>query len=291
MRVRGKGKLLFIAAALLLMGLFYVGQYFFLDTKNQFGQIRVVSSPETSVFLDNVALGKTPYEGKVRVGEYALKLIPQGEATSTASWHGRIKVFKNSLTFVNRELGSSDVTSAGEIFWVTKMDTAPKDPNNGEIYVESEPIGAIVKLDNDEKGVAPLILADVLKGTHELNIFLPGFFQRTQKINVEAKYRVNALFKLALDLSQKPATPESSLKQKVSTESATTKKTTIKVLDTPTGFLRVRSEPTITASEEAQVKPGDEFPLLDEKSGWYQIEYEPNKEGWISSQYSQKTEQ
>jgi len=69
------------------------------------------------------------------------------------------------------------------------------------------------------------------------------------------------------------------------------KKTIITIQDTPTGFLRVREEPSIEASEEAQVKPGDTFGLLDEKDGWYKINYEGKKEGWVYGQYAKKTEE
>jgi uncharacterized protein YgiM (DUF1202 family) len=47
-------------------------------------------------------------------------------------------------------------------------------------------------------------------------------------------------------------------------------------------------EPSTAASEAAKVNPGDRFLLLDEQSGWYQIEYEQDQEGWISSTYAEK---
>jgi uncharacterized protein YgiM (DUF1202 family) len=39
----------------------------------------------------------------------------------------------------------------------------------------------------------------------------------------------------------------------------------------------------------ARVNEGDKFTVLEEKSGWYKITYEPGKEGWISARYTQKT--
>ncbi len=55
--------------------------------------------------------------------------------------------------------------------------------------------------------------------------------------------------------------------------------------------MRVRKEPTVAASEEAQVKPGDKFALIEEKNGWYKINYESDKEGWVSGQYVEKKEE
>ncbi|MBI4009442.1 PEGA domain-containing protein [Candidatus Roizmanbacteria bacterium] len=288
-----KGKLVLLTILILAFGIFVFVRFFILNNQNVFGRIKVVSSPVASVFIDNVAVGKTPFEEKYKVGEYILKLIPEGTATDTASWQGKVKIFKNALTYVNRELGSSDVTSAGEIFTTTKMEKPAKSGDYGEIYVETEPQGAIAYLDNDEKGVSALILSDVLKGDHELSVFMPGFLRRIQKINVDPGYRVNASFKLAIDQTQK-ATASGATKVtggKESTLSAKTKKTFILVKDTPTGFLRVREEPSIAASESAQVKPGEKFLLLEEKEGWMKINYTDDKEGWVSGQYVEKQEE
>ncbi len=198
-----KGKLILLTLLIAGFIIFVFVRFFLLNSQNEMGRIKVVSSPVASVFINNVASGKTPFEDKYKVGEYILKLIPEGNATDTASWQDKIKIYRNALTYVNRELGTSDVTSAGEIFTTTKMDTPAKNRDLGEIYVETEPQGAIVYLDNDEKGVSTLILSDVMKGDHELSVFMPGFLRRTQKVNVDAGYKVVAMFKLAIDESQK----------------------------------------------------------------------------------------
>lgn len=280
-----RGKLVVLLTLVVLFALFLAVRYFLLDNQNQFGNLKVVSSPTASIFIDNVNIGKTPFSDRHKTGEYIIKLIPEGTATETASWQGKIKIYKNSLTYVNRELGSSDVTSAGEVFTVTKMERKPSNSNYGEIYVETEPQGAIVYLDNEEKGVAPLVLADVIKNDHELSVFLPGFLRRTQKINLDPFYRVNAIFKLAIDPMQQQG-QQPSAKKEEATSSASVKKTEVIIKDTPTGWLRVREEPSITASEAARVNPGDKYELLEEKEGWYKIEYQKGKEGWISSEYS-----
>ena len=69
-------------------------------------------------------------------------------------------------------------------------------------------------------------------------------------------------------------------------------KAKVKIKPNSLGFLRVRSGPGRSNSEVAQVKVGEEFVILEESNGWYKIEYEPGKEGWISgsSQYTEKIE-
>lgn len=280
-----KGKLILLTILLVIFAIFIVTKFFILDNQSTLGKLKIISSPTTSVFIDNVAIGRTPFEDKYKVGEFILKLIPEGNATETASWQGKIKIYKNALTYVNRELGSSDITSAGEIFTVSKMEKSPKSSKYGEIYVETEPTGAIVYLNNEEKGVAPLILADIIQGEQELSVFMPGFFRRTQKVNVVGGYRINASFKLAVDQSQTPPTKPNG--EKEATPGATVEKTYVLIKDTPTGWLRVREEPTLNASESGRVNPGDKFPLLEEQEGWYKIKI-ATMEGWISSTYSEK---
>ncbi len=280
-----KGKLILLTILVLLFIGFVGIKFFILNTTNLTGRIKIITSPSTSVFIDNVAVGRTPYEDKQKVGEYILKLIPEGVATETASWQGKVKIYQNALTYVNRELGSTDISSAGEIFTITKMDKPANGPR-GEISVDSDPTGAIVYLDNDEKGIAPLILENVVAGEHEISVYMPGFFRRTQKVNVEEGYRVNALFKLAVDQSQQSqqVLPTG---DKVATPGAQINKIKVVIKDTPTGWLRVREEPTLDASESGKVNTGDEFTLLDEKEGWYKINF-GDKNGWISSVYSGK---
>ena len=289
-----RGKLALLLILILLFAGFVLVRFFILDTQNAYGRIKINSSPTASVFINNMVIGKTPYDDKYKVGEYLLKLIPEGTATETASWNGKINVYKNTLTYVNRELGSSDIFSAGEIFTTQKMPEPPKNSNYGEIYVETEPQGAIVTLDNDEKGVAPLVLQDVTRGDHELSVFMPGFFRRTQKINVDAGYRVNAAFKLALDQSQKQLTKDL---EKEATKSAEAGKTMVTINNNPQGWLRVRADASVEATEEAKVKVGEKFEFLEEKTGWFKIKFNGNEDslvegsftdGWGSSEYSKK---
>lgn len=60
------------------------------------------------------------------------------------------------------------------------------------------------------------------------------------------------------------------------------------ILDTPTGFLRVREESSISASEVGRVRPGEAYEVLDEKDGWIEIQFDDEKKGWISAQYVKK---
>src|SRR3989338_1392161 len=289
-----KKKLLLLLALFTAFIIFLGAKFFILDKQSDSGILKVLSSPNASIFLNNEAIGKTPYEDRIKEGEYLIKLIPEGNATDTATWQGKINVFRNTLAFVDRELGNSELSSSGVVFTVSKIASKPFSSTNGEISIESEPEGSIVYLDNDEKGMTPLLLTNIEKGDHELSVSAPGFFRRTQKINVEPNFRINTTVKLAIDPAFK-AVEDESTQASVSatpnpsgTSDQTTTKKNITILDTPTGWLRVRAEPNLNASEAAKVNPGDKFEVLEEQNGWYKIRYQGQNFGWISARYTKE---
>lgn len=286
-----KKKIIFFLTLIILLFLGAIIKNSFFNKQGEKGTLEVSSSPEASIFANNVAIGKTPFKDEMKTGEYLIKLIPEGEATATASWTGKVQINKRTLSYINIELGSSDVSTAGEVFTVAKMKSRPKNPHQGQIFVKTDPMGAIVYLDNDEKGVAPLLLDNVLQGEHELAVFMPGFFKRVQKINVDSGYKLEAQFKLAIDESQKIDVNQDKEASGEATSAAMIKETKNKtkqvlIKETPTGWLRVRADASLSASESARVNPGDKFKYLDEKSGWYKIEYEKGKTGWVSANYA-----
>ena len=103
-----KGKL----SLLLILVLFFIGfvavRFFILDKQNETGKIKIISSPTASIFINSTFIGKTPYEDKYKVGEYLLKLIPEATATDTASWNGKINIYKNALQKFQKNSGGKN---------------------------------------------------------------------------------------------------------------------------------------------------------------------------------------
>lgn len=62
----------------------------------------------------------------------------------------------------------------------------------------------------------------------------------------------------------------------------------VKILTTPTGYLRVRTGPGTGFAEVARVNPGESYELLEEKTGWVKIKVSDAVSGWVSSQYTTK---
>jgi uncharacterized protein YgiM (DUF1202 family) len=44
----------------------------------------------------------------------------------------------------------------------------------------------------------------------------------------------------------------------------------------------------LNGSEVGQVRPGEIYPLLDERTDWFDVKLSSTQSGWISSQYAQK---
>ncbi|OGG04960.1 hypothetical protein A2Z33_06740 [Candidatus Gottesmanbacteria bacterium RBG_16_52_11] len=278
------------------------------------GVLKVNSEPAASIFIDDRVIGKTPYEEHIGEGEYNVKLVPDATTTQLATWQGKVQIYGNLLTFVNASLGETDFSTAVDILWLEKTKT-----KNSELTVLTSPDGAAVSVDTQGAGSTPLTLSDITVGDHTVSVDSPGFLPRSLKVKTTAGYRLVASIKMAIssmsatpsaapeasptaEIVQSP-TPTGSVKssptptKKVSGTPTPTGKAAADpdkpyalIKETPTGFLRVREQPSTASRELAQVKPGEKYTILDEQSGWYQISYDGENKGWISGQYATKVE-
>ena len=282
-----KGKLKLVAVFVIAFVVFVVIKLLFDIAGKKEGRLQVESKPGAAVFLDNVMKGNTPYTNTHKEGEYMLKIVPDGVATQAASWQKKISIFSGSLTYVDVQLESTDIGSWADVYWLTRLSGFIN--KSSGLIVETEPSGALIYIDNDEKGVSPLTLENVTQGNHELSVFMPGFSRRSRKINISPGFQLHAFVKLALDPSQKTKyTIEEPAQLATAAASLNEPGNTVSILDTPTGWLRVREEPTLAGSESARVNPGQRFELLEEQTGWFKIRIDGQKEGWISSEYARK---
>lgn len=64
-----------------------------------------------------------------------------------------------------------------------------------------------------------------------------------------------------------------------------------KILPTGTGWLRVRSEPNLSATEVTKVDVGETFELLEETAGWVKIRLPAGADGWVSRDFIEKIEE
>ena len=272
--------------------------------------LSVSTTPQATIFLDGEHLGQTPYYNeKLKPGDYVLKIVPESSGQALNPWEGRVTLSPGILTVVNRELGLTQDSSSGEV-----LSFEPSaDKKATSISVVTTPDGAVVNLDGEPKGFAPISLDNTTEGDHILLISSPGYQDKTIKAKTVKGNKLIVSVQLARavavpivdDEPQQEATPAASPKAspkaaasptatpKASpkTGSTTTLPKPYVTIDSPdTGWVRVRAEASTAAEELTKVDHGQSFPLTDEKSGWYQIEYETGKNGWISGKYAEKFE-
>jgi len=263
--------------------------------------ISISTTPRSTIFIDGEQVGVTPYlNDKIQAGEHIIKLIPEKTTDNLVSWEGKVNLTSNILTVVNRNLGPSESASCGEIIWLEKIGSKDK----SSLAVVSIPSQAVVKIDGEPKGFAPVVLEGLNPGSYQIVVASPGYEERTVSAKTVAGYKLIVNVQLAKKIEGvEEATPsgeeaEITPRPTVSPTPKTTPKATatppakpyVKIKETPTGWLRVRMEPSTSATEAAKVKPGEMFPYLGEEktvggTKWYKIEYEKDKEGWVSGVY------
>lgn len=271
--------------ALIFVVIFGIMQFFapdkFLESAfKRTGTLRADSTPASNVFVNNTLIGQTPLQVTYPEGVYTVKFVPTANNQNIGTYTASIRVFKNITTYIDRELAASDLNSSGIMLTLDKSSG-----ENGQILVSTKPPGLFVSLDGEERGISPLFMDNVNTGEHDLGVRGEGFLSKSIKINTVKGYKLLADFQVAYDqeykkkkdaLQNKDATPSASLSQQTQE---------LQILSSTTGWLRVRSEPSLDASESAKVNSGDKFPYFDSKEGWYQIEYAKGQRGWVNGEY------
>jgi hypothetical protein len=275
-RLKFAAVIVVITVILLLLIFYFVGFF----NPSSAGLV-IETQPQASVFIDGIQVGRTPFEITKSQGEISIKLVPESFDKPLVPFESKINLVSGVKTIVRRNFGETHESSSGSIISFEKIGG-----QEVSIAIISNPDAAQIMVDGQIRGFTPYKSSSFNEGDHTINLSIPGFKEENIDIKTYEGYKLTAEFKLALDNSAKPELtpmpqPEEEVKPKV------------KILTTPTGFLRVRSEPSTLAKEVGQVEPGEIFEIIeeDQDSGWYKIEYDEDKEGWISNQYASKVEE
>jgi len=260
---------------------------YFLNKDSGKGALQVTSVPESEVYLDGKLVGKTPLcigaeqceiQDMINTGNYAIKLVP---LVTYQPYETRISISKLTLTAVDRTF-RDQTSSSGSIISLTPI-SSKKD---AELFVVSFPDKASVLLDNNHVGTTPLFLKNLTESDHDLQVTKEGYVDKFIKIRSALGYKLEAV--VSLGVNPNLATASSDLENELEDEiKEATSSAKIVILNTPTGFLRVREDALISSLEIGRVFPGEAYDLLDEKDSWYKIQF---KEviGWVSAQYANK---
>lgn len=244
--------------------------------------LQIETTPQATVFIGEEEVGTTPFDKAMSPGEITLRLVPIATNGPLSPWTTKLTLTQGVKTIVRRQFGATESLSAGEVLSFEKIPG-----NSASLAIVSSPDSADIVLDGESIGFTPSRRDSLPAGRHQIRVSRPGFLEREIAVTTEPGYKLTVVAFLG-------ETAESSLPTDATASGepeVEPSKTLVEILNTPTGFLRVREEPTTTATESAKVDPGKKYPYLDKnKDGtWFKIEYEKGKEGWISAQYAKKT--
>ena len=289
------------------MGLVIRAKFF---SKTPPGALQVGSNPQAVVFVDGIQRETTPFfDGKVEAGEHTVKVVPVETEGGLITWEGKVSVAPNILTVINRDLASSETLSSGDTMTLEKI----SDRNSSSLAVVSMPDQAVVRVNGEPKDFTPVLVEDLTPGDYQVVVSSPGYRERTVLATTIIGYKLTINVKLAQEMEvaqeesvedeskegesssdeEKSEEGEEELQQEADEDEepggpspAPPAKPYVEIIETPTGWLRVRDEPSTESEELAKVEPGQMFPYLEEEeNGWYLIEYEDDKEGWVSGVY------
>jgi hypothetical protein len=280
--IMNKAKLsLYIVLGIILLA----GVIFFVagSLKPKLGGIYIETTPTSSVWIDGKQVGRTPYRETLRPSDIIIRLIPDSFDVPLTPYETKVSLTAGVETVVRYSFGDTPDTSAGDII------SFERNPGSEiSLVAVSDPDSAQLTIDGLEKAFTPHKTSALTAGEHELKFSLTGYQDRIVNVKTHEGYKLTAIVKLT-KLAEVAEPNVASTEAQTASEEV---KVQVEILSTPTGFLRVRSEASTLADEVGQVSPGEKYNLIstDEKTGWYEVEFEIGKSGWISSQYAKKIE-
>lgn len=262
--------------------------------------IQITANPQSEVSIDGKSLGKTPsVEQGLKPGVLTVRITPI--ESGLEAWEGKVELKAGYLTIVDRQFGRTQDSSSGYTLVSEKL---PND-NSTEVTIISTPSNIPVKIDGSPVGFSNHPIQAVAPGDHSFSLEAPGYSEKTIRAKLLKGTRLVVTVQMAVEAIAPTPTPTPLVSPSVaptptsttqnpitplprqSTSSASLAKPYVEILNTPTGWLKVREKPSVSSSEMAKVNPGDTFTYKEASiSGWFQIEYRPDLWGFVSSQYS-----
>ena len=236
----------------------------------------IETSPASTVYIDGEEVGRTPYTSLRKSGEMSLRLIPDSFGQPLAPFEEKINLVSGVETVVRRYFGSSEIFTEGEILSFEKL---PSKSSTG-VTIISDPENVQIEINGVSKGATPYTSTNIESGVSKLKLTANGYKSRELEVSLIKGYKLISFIKLSK--VEAPKIVEE-VKKEVIEEKL------VRILKTPTGFLRVRNEASSSAQEVGQVKPGEEYKLLgeDEKGEWFKIFFKEGITGWVTGQYSE----
>lgn len=238
--------------------------------------LEIMSYPTAKVYIDNKEAGMTPYRNNtLKPGEVTVRL-----QTTEVNWEKVIRLENGANTVIDREISTKENKSGGYILYLE----ATGDSNKAGMMVSSMPDKAAVAVEGEIKGFTPMRLDDIGRGDKQVTISYPGY----KTVNIFVKGIPGYQLVIEGNLPEEGVAAGNEVEPTGAVEAADSPdgKKEIMILNTETGWLRVRSGPG-AGEEILKAKPGERFEILEEKDGWIKIKLSVG-EGWVSAKYVEK---
>lgn len=238
-------------------------------------EIEISSVPVAKIIIDDQEMGTTSTSYKnneLKPGEISLKLIPEDE--SLVPWSTKVKLNNLVTTVVNRKFGSEDKYGSGYVMYMEEIGKKEE----ASLIVNSLPAEAAITIDGQIMGLTPNKIEKMVEGDRQVVVSYPGYESQTVFVKMRKGYQVVMDVQLALKKSE--------VVEEVAEEMVAIEVDKVKILETGTGWLRVRSEPSLAGVEVAKVDVDEEYELLNKEDDWYEIRVGEETSGWISSDYA-----
>lgn len=244
------------------------------------GALQVTSTPISSVYINGKLVGKTPLckcdpQDMLPIGAHTIRLVSTDAGLPV--FEDKISIGKSVLTVVDRTFGEG-ATSEGSVIMLTPIESK----SSSQLLVMTTPDKAEIFLDSTSVGYSPYLSKTITESDHEIKLAKDGYREKVVRIRTVKGYKLTTYVALGVDLAASILTPTPSASPSARAKPKVT------ILQTPTGFLRVRGSPSVNSAEVARVTPGESFDLIEEQEGWFLIQLPEEKEGWVSSQYASK---
>lgn len=266
---------------------FSSGQNFWLEKDDSESVLSIISDPsETTVYIDNTEVGKTPYStDTLTEGEYDLRLEKVGYESQTS----RTQIQSGYKLNVAAKLFPQVVS--------LKVDLLEDSENMYDVYSSNVAVSS-----NTARWVQAIIHWNKTRGVNLMgygvnkelvfDFFLDydgnlfdkngNLFNADEGVELSGKIAYLRLISDSVGLS-------TSAKVALENLSVVSGKK-VKILPTGLGWLRVRAEPSIGSTEVTKVNVGEEFLVLEERSGWAKIRISDDVVGWVSSTFVESVE-
>lgn len=256
-----------------------------INQSSQKGALQVTADPQSTVYLNNKIIGKTPLckcdaGNLLPVGDYTIRLVPKDQ--SLGEFQEQITITEAVLTVVDRKF-ANDSLSEGSVISLSPL----ADANKTALLVVSIPQGAEVSLDNNNIGQTPLLYNNPTASDHVIEVTKDGYNEKTIKINTPMGYKLTLQAYLSTNPDEAFENAGASPTPILSGTPAPSSSQIATILNTPTGFLRVRENPSAGSAEIGEVYPGETHPVVGSQSGWLEIQLNNGTVGWISNEYAQ----